>query len=145
MDINNSDAPRSVDVTSCVEQLEAQDSLAAIATVDSLIIRQFDVLRGKLQCKWPPVLDMTEEDGGANIMNMMEDSAKEIVADAIGTLSADHAMVLTKKVRTICAERFEVWKESSLSANARSNAAWRMASITNRGMAQPSKRQRKKT
>ena len=87
---------------------------------------------------------MTEEDGCANIMSMIEDSAKEIVEDAIGTLSADHAMLVTQKVRTLCVERFEVWKESSLAANARSNIAWRMASINNRGMAQPSKRQRKK-
>lgn len=144
ININDCDAPQSLNVTNCVEQLEAQDFPAAIVSVDSLIIRQIDVLREKLQCKWPPALHMTEDDGCANIMSMMEDSAKEIVEDAIGTLSADHAMLLTQKVRTLCAERFEVWKESSSAANARSSSAWRMASINNRGMAQPSKRQRKK-
>ena len=80
-----------------------QVSLEAIKpTIDKFVQHHMVSLQVCANNAWPPVLDMSEDDGCASITALLQDSARDMVVDALGPRAPAQESCLQLLVQDAC-------------------------------------------
>ncbi len=112
-------------------------------SIERLVQQHVTTVRASIGDVWPPVKNMSAEEGCARMITMLEQSAVDLVTEVVGPLSVSQLQCVKTVVFSVAQKCLKDWKESVVTPGGASSA-FSLAAISKRGMVQPRKKKKKR-
>ena len=111
--------------------------------IDVLVRKHMSSMEAAAGHPWPPVIEMSEDEGCAAITGLLNNSARDIVTEALGPITHEQESYLTCMVERQCLEGFWQWRGRASKDTDASSSSFSLAPVSKRGMSQSRKRNKK--